>query len=353
MRRSEHNLANFFNQAPVGLVWLSPDGTILRTNQAQLDLLGCPAQDCLGHAFTKFCVDASQAAGLLERLAAKKTVRYFRLDMRSKDGAIHHMLLDAVSFLANAVSFWRGNQFRYSAVFVRDITDRVMLEREVMQSGERESRRIAQDLHDGLGQLLAGTAHMAGALQKSLAVKSRPEARQMSRILRTINEALAQARDLSRGLHPVESETNGLMVALQSLAARTQSIFQVRCLFTCRRPVLMEDNTVATHLFRIAQEAVGNALKHAKPKRIDICLAGTPERVHLAIKDNGAGMPGRQRTKPGMGLRIMRHRAGMINGTLVIQNEPRGGTTILCTMPLPAAGASSLPDRAPSTVEFI
>jgi PAS domain S-box-containing protein len=343
MRRSEHNLANFFNEAPIGLVWLSPNGTILRTNQAQLDLLGCAAQDCLGHAFSEFCLDASQAAGLLERLAAKKTVQNFRLDMRSKDGAMRHMLLDADSFLADAVSFWKGNQFRYSAVFVRDITDRVMLEREVMQTGERESRRIAQDLHDGLGQLLAGTAHMAAALQKNLAVKSRPEGRQMNRILKAINEAIAQARDLSRGLHPVEPETNGLMVALQSLAVRIQSLFHVRCLFSCRRAVLIEDNTVATHLFRIAQEAVSNAIKHAKPRRIDIILTATPHRIHLAVRDNGAGMPARLRNKSGMGLRIMRHRAGIINGSLAIQKEPRGGTTILCTIPVPAPGLSKPP----------
>ena len=125
-----------------------------------------------------------------------------------------------------------------------------------------------------------------------------------------INEAIVQTRNLARGLHPVEPEQNGLMVALESLAARTKYLFQVRCHFTCRRPVLVEDNTVATHLYRIAQEAVTNAIKHGKPGRIEISLTETPGRINLAVKDDGSGMPARPRKKAGMGLRIMRYRAG-------------------------------------------
>jgi PAS domain S-box-containing protein len=338
MRRSEHNLTRFFNQAPVGLVWLSADGVILRANQAHLNLLGCPAQDCLDHSFAEFCVEPAQGRELLERLAAKKTVINHPLALRCKDGTIRHTLLDAVSFLADAVSFWKGNQFRYCAVFLRDITDRVKLEREILQASERESRRIAQDLHDGLGQLLAGTAHMANALQKDIAAKSRPQARQLDRVSKLIFEAIAQVRSLSRGLHPVEPESNGLMAALDSLAKRTETLFQTACRFTCRRPVLIQDNLVATHLFRIAQEAVSNAIHHGKAGRIEIRLAATPDNLQLAIQDNGAGMPARRRKSAGMGLRIMGYRAGMINGSLAIQSEPGGGTVIVCAMPLAGAG---------------
>ena len=247
--------------------------------------------------------------------------------------------MDAVSFLADSVSFWKDNPFRYSSVFLRDITGRVKLEAEILQAGERESRRIAQDLHDGLGQLLAGTAYMAGLLQQDLAAKSRPEARKMRRISRLICEAIAQARGLSRGLYPVEPEGNGLMAALDSLARRTQSLFQIGCRFTCRRPVLIQDNVVATHLFRIAQEAVSSAIKHGRAARIHISLAGTPDHIQLAIKDNGAGLSARPRKNPGMGLSIMRYRAGMMNGSLAIENVSNGGAAILCTVPLPGAGA--------------
>ena len=326
LRRSEHNLTGFFNQAPIGLVWLSAGGTILRVNQAQLDLLGYSAPDYLGRSFLEFCVEPSQGHELLERLAAKETVRNFRMTRRCKDGTIRHMLVDAVSLSSE-------DEFLYSSVFLRDITDRVKLEREILEASERESQRIAQDLHDGLGQLLAGTAHMANTLHRDLAAKSRPEARQLERILKLIYEAIAQARSLSRGLHPVESESNGLMVALESLAARTKSLFQITCRFTCKQPVLIADNAVATHLYRIAQEAVSNAIRHGKPGRIEISLSKTPEQITLTIKDDGPGMPARSRRSAGMGLRIMRSRAGMMSGSLAIENQADGGVAVVCTVP--------------------
>lgn len=340
LRRSEHHLANFFNQAPIGLVWLSSGGTILRANLAQLDLLGYATADYLGHAFTKFCGEPSQGLELLKRLAAKETVSNFPMTRRRQDGTIRHVLVDA-----NSV--WSDNQFQYSSIFLRDISDRIELEREILQVGEREHRRIAQDLHDGLGQLLVGAAYLTSNLRQDLAAKSLPEVRPLARILEVINEAIAQTRNLAQGLHPVEPEPNGLMVALETLAARTNKLFHVSCSFTCRQPVLIQDNTVATHLFRIAQEAITNAIKHGKPGRIDICLTETPERINLAIRDNGTGVPARQQKKPGMGLRIMRYRAGMIGGSLAIQKEADGGTVIVCTVQTSGADVGNHPEDHP------
>ena len=259
--RSEHHLSNFFNQAPIGLVWLSASGTVLRANQTQLDLLGCSAEEYMGHSFLEFCTEASHGHELLEQLAKKETVRNLRMTRKRKDGAIVHVLVDANSF-------WSENEFQHSSVFLRDITDRLKLEREVLHVSEREHRRIAQDLHDGLGQLLVGTVYLINTLQKDLAAKSVPEARRLTRIMEVINEAIWQTRNLARGLHPVEPEPNGLMAALETLAVRTKKMFRVPCHFTCRRPVLVTDNAVVTHLFRIAQEAVTNAIKHASPGNI-------------------------------------------------------------------------------------
>jgi len=330
LRRSEQNLAVFFNQAPIGLLWLSTGGIIVRTNQAQLDLTGHTAEEYLGQSFIKLGGDKVQGTELLRRLAAKETVRNFPMSWRCRDGTVRHVLVDANSF-------WRDTQFQYSSIFLRDITDRVKLEREVLQAGEQEHRRIGQDLHDGLGQVLAGAAYLSGTLRKDLAAKSLPEARQIRRIHEVINEAIVQTRSLARGLHPVEAEPNGLMVALAALAARTKKLFHTGCRFNCPRPVLIQDNAVATHLFRIAQEAVTNAIKHGKPSRIEISLARTSGQVSLAVKNNGTGMAARPK-KPGVGLRIMRYRAGMIGGTLAIQKVARGGTAVICTLHLSGTG---------------
>ena len=328
LRRSEHHLSNFFNHAPIGLVWLSPSGTILRANQAQLNLIGYEAEAYLGHSFIEFCGEPAQGLELLKRLATKETVRNFPMTRRCKDGTIRHVLVDANSF-------WSDEQFQYSSIFLRDVTEIVKLERENLQISEREQRRMAQDLHDGLGQVLVGAAYLAGILRQDLAAKALPEARRLGRILEVINDAIAQTRNLAHGLHPVEPEPNGLMAALETLAARTRKLFQVGCHFNCRRPVLVEDNVMATHLFRIAQEAITNAIKHGKPGRIEISLTEIPGRISLAIWNDGSGMPRRQQKKMGMGLRIMSYRAGMIGGTLAIQKEVAGGTTIVCTVPGP------------------
>jgi PAS domain S-box-containing protein len=339
LRRSEHNLTTFFNQAPIGLLWLSAGGTILRANQAQLDLLGYSAEEYVGHFFLDFCTESPQTRGFLERLGQKETVRNLPMSCRCKNGSIRHVLVDAISF-------WGEDQSQYASVFLRDITDRIEMETEILQVGDREHRRIAQDLHDGLGQLLAGTAYLTGTLRQKLAAKSLPEARPLGRILEVINEAIDLTRSLARGMHPVEPEPNGLMSALQTLSNRTEKLFHIHCHFSCPRPVLIGNNVVATHLFRIAQEAITNAIKHGRAKRINIVLNETPGRIMLAVKDNGTGITERRQKKSGMGLRIMRYRAGIIGGSLAVQKEGSAGTTVVCTVHLSGDSSAS---KAPST----
>ena len=341
LKRSEQNLSNFFDQAPIGLVWLSASGTILRANRAQLDLLGYYAEEYLGHAFTEFSAELSQGQELLERLAVGETVRNMPMTRRCKDGTVRHVLVDANTF-------WSDGEFQYSSIFLRDITDRVQLEREILQVGEREYRRIAQDLHDGLGQLLAGTAYLAGSLRHELTTQGLSGVDLVERIQEVIKEAISVTRSLARGLHPVEPEPNGLIVALQGLATRTRNLFGVSCRFSCPRPVLIKENSAATHLFRIAQEAVTNAIKHAQAKRVNIRLAETPTGVQLSVRDNGHGMPVRPRKTPGVGLRIMRYRAGMIGGTLTLRTVPGNGTAVVCTVQIPTL-IKPEPDRNRTT----
>jgi len=276
---------------------------------------------------------------LFERLAANELVSNLRMPLRHKDGTIRLVLVDAQSL-------WNEGQFLYSSIFSRDITERVNFEREILEIGERERRRIAHDLHDDLGQLLVGIAFLASSLRQDLAAKSVPEVRQLDRLLRVLDDAIGQTRSLARGLHPVKPEPEGLMVALKDLVSRSKSLFNIGCRFTCRQPVLIEDSSTATHLYRIAQEAVTNAIKHGKPSRIEISLTRTPSRINLIVKDNGVGKSAQPRKKRGMGLHIMRYRAGAIGGSLAIQKATGGGTTVVCSVHESAAIPTNRPDRA-------
>jgi signal transduction histidine kinase len=219
--------------------------------------------------------------------------------------------------------------------------ERKQLEAEVLQISDREQQRIARDLHDGLGQLLSGTVHLANVLQLELAEQALPEAAEALRILELLNLAVSETRTLARGLYPVRPEANGLVAALQELAARTQELFKVGCRLRCGKPVLVADKAVATHLYRIAQEAVANAIKHGHPSQIQITLAATYQRIVLTIRDNGIGLkteaPGAGRK--GMGMRIMQYRAEMIGATLRIEPARSRGLAVICTVSLHPAPA--------------
>jgi len=217
---------------------------------------------------------------------------------------------------------------------VRDLTERARLEQEVLNISDWERRRIAQDLHDGLGQLLVGAGYLADTLRQDMAAKSEPWVPRLNRIQEAMNAAGKQARDVARGVQPVEPEPNGLMTALAKLAQQTSEIFCVRCDFKCHPPVSIEDRQTGTHLFRVAQESVTNAIKHGRAKRISLRLTRTPKQITLAIKNDGVGLVSWRQKKAGMGLRIMHYRAGIIGGTLTINKKSVIGTTVTCRVPV-------------------
>lgn len=214
---------------------------------------------------------------------------------------------------------------------VTDITDRKRLEAEILRISEREQRRIAQDLHDGLGQELTGAWCLCEGLRKDLESESSAAAEGAARLSKLLKSAVAHTRSLARGLHPVAAEPDGLMVALRELAERAEALFRVECEFKCEPPVRLADERVATHLYRIAQEAVTNAIKHGRAKRIEIALTATPELMMLAVSDDGVGFLEVARG-PGLGMQIMTHRAGLVGGTLLVQHREAGGVKIVCVL---------------------
>lgn len=213
------------------------------------------------------------------------------------------------------------------------------LEQEILDAGDAERRRIGQDLHDGLGQHLTGVAFLSKALQEKLSAQSLPEASDATKIARLVSESIGQTRALAKGLAPLGLEDGGLAGALSQLAASTSSVFGIECSCSAEQFTDLPDLPVATHLFRIAQEALSNAVRHGQATRINMRLDAVDEgrRLRLQIEDNGKGMNGRNELG-GMGLQIMGFRARMIGGALEISSSPTtGGTVITCEAPFPAA----------------
>jgi len=211
----------------------------------------------------------------------------------------------------------------------RDITERRRLERELLEISNREQRRIGHDLHDGVCQQLAAIAYRVDILGDQLSAKGAAEAREAEKIGTLINEATAQARSVARGLFPVRLEENGLISALEELAATSSRRFRTVCHFQPPAPPLTVDSEAALHLYYIAQEAILNAVRHGHPARVEVTLHNDGAQARLSVRDNGTGFqPGSPRS--GMGIRIMRYRAKVIGATLDVHSRPGEGTEVIC-----------------------
>lgn len=214
----------------------------------------------------------------------------------------------------------------------REIHQRIRLEKELLEASEREQRRIGHDLHDSLGQHLTATALAGKVLVKKLADKSLPEAAAADRLVVMMEQSIELTRKLARSLHPIELERNGLASALQNLAANIANAFSVSCRFENSGEAISIGPEKEIHLYRIAQEAVSNAIRHGRARNVIISLDSVGEKIMLVVTDNGAGLPPDARMEQGMGLRIMEYRADMIGATFDIQNLPAGGTRAVCIL---------------------
>jgi len=212
----------------------------------------------------------------------------------------------------------------------RDITERKRLERELLEISNREQRRIGHDLHDGVCQQLVGISYLTETLADRLQEKGAAESAEVERINYLLNNTLLQTRGVARGLFPVRLEENGLVSALEELAANASQLFQLDCRFVCEHPPAFVENTIALHLYYIVQEAIANAAKHGKAKSVVITLDPVNDRFALMIKDDGAGFSVNGARQTGMGLRIMDYRARVIGATLEVKSRPGAGTQLTC-----------------------
>lgn len=223
-----------------------------------------------------------------------------------------------------------GRSVRYVGVAF-DITHRKKLEREVLEIAEREQWRIGQELHDSIGQELTGLGLMANALQQGLsaAAQKNPIA---PRLVEGIDRVHQQIRILSRGLVPVQVEAKGLWAALDDLTDTVSKQTGVSVTFDCPERCEVADHTRAKELFRIAQEAVSNALRHGRPQHIRVSLLSADEGLSLSIADDGVGISDQAADAAGMGLRIMEYRAEQIGGALYVRPAEGGGTVVTCSI---------------------
>ena len=328
LRDREARLHAILETAVEGIITIDERGIIESLNAAAETIFGYSADEIIGRN-VKVLMPApyrQQHDGYLSNYLRTGHARIIGIGRevvgQRKDGTVFPMEL--------SVSEVKLEERRLFTGFVRDITERKRLEREILEISDREQRRIGQGLHDGLCQHLAGIELLSQVLEQKLAKKSHPTASQAGRIAEHVREAIAQTRMLARGLSPVSMEANGLMSALEELTKTITELFDIECRFECEETMLISDNAAATHLYRIAQEAINNAIKHGKARKIVVALEPYKSNNRLRITDNGTGFPKELNDHSGMGLQIMKYRAGMIGASLEIQRADGKGTSVIC-----------------------
>jgi signal transduction histidine kinase len=209
------------------------------------------------------------------------------------------------------------------------------LQKELLEITDTEQRRIGHDLHDGLGQHLTGIAFMSKLLEQRLASKAIAETEDARKIAGLVNKAIGWTRDLARGLAPVDLDRDeGLDSALRQLTEATGELYGAHCSFESVGAEPFRNPPVAIHLYRIAQEAMNNAIKHGRPQSVMVRLTRRGGEIRISVEDDGIGFDPISVRSGGMGLRIMRYRAKMISGRLEVRKREGGGTVVACSCAL-------------------
>jgi signal transduction histidine kinase len=336
LREHDNILGSILNSMGDGVIVVSGDGRILVFNPAAEKLLGANA---IGRNARQWAVETDALLaeggggeatrhGPLSLAVSGRGSSVTEFPVRSSDDE-ENLILGLTVLPLEAY----GNKPAGVAVVVANLTAKRSLEKKIAEASERVQRRIGRDLHDGVCQHLVGVAFAAGTLQSSLEDIPLPrEAAAAGEIAALINDAITEARNLAHGLYPA-SLNEGIAMALMSLAGTTGARTGIHTEANIADSLPLPNPVTSTHLYRIAQEAVSNACRHAAPKLIHISLNSTGEQLRLVVEDDGRGFDSSIQTSGGIGLNLMRHRAALLGGTIEIDTNPGSGTRVTCFIP--------------------
>ena len=247
---------------------------------------------------------------------------------QKKDGSQFPVYLSVVEVKLQHTHLFAG--------LIMDMTTQQKLQREVLAIPAREQQRIGEELHDGVGQQLTGLSMLAQSLLNKTSAPDHDKAEHdlAEQLANGLHDALTQVRALSRGLVPVQIYADGFMISLREITENIEKQSNIPIKLKIDNTVLVFDDAVATHLYRIVQESLNNAVKHADASEIEVSLKIDDDHGVLEIKDDGIGIPINLDNSSGLGLSIMRHRCGLFNGEITINPEGHQGTRVCCRFPL-------------------
>jgi PAS domain S-box-containing protein len=319
-------LLHFFNQSPDLLCISGFDGIFKRLNPAWSLLLGWTNEELRARPFLDFVHPDDHPATLavMNQLDTRAATFSFENRYRCKDGSWKWLRWTASPLLDQ----------REIYAIARDVTRKKHLELQILAAGENEQQRISRDLHDSLGPHLAAIRYAATFLANELRQRAPASATKADQIGEMAGEAVTIARDLARGIFPVQLAGLGLALALEELADTTSRQTKMRVIFSQTGDTRPTDLANDLHLYRIAQEALNNVAQHSAAHHVTLILNHGESALRLSVADDGQGLPHSPRDARGMGLDSMRYRAHALGGKLIIESLPHEGTIVTCEIPI-------------------
>jgi len=326
--KSMARLAAVVEASGDAIVTLSTDDTILSWNPGAEKMYGYLASEAVGQTIS-FLIPSDRTEefrAIREKMRRGESVQQVQTVRLRKGGQAVSVLL-SIDALKDA-----DGAFTSYATTSHDITESRRLEQDLLHAVEIEQKRIGQDLHDSLGQQLLAVSFLCNVLRKKLTTRAAPEAAEAAHIEDLLNETKMNLRKLTHNLHAADLEQRGLGGSLKDLVDHVQENSSISCRFEGEEGLTLFDRILSENLYRLAQEALNNAVKHSFAKEIIVSLRKEGDLLTLTIRDSGIGLPERLSEAAGLGLRTMRFRANVIGGSLDVGRHPEGGTVIRCSV---------------------
>jgi PAS domain S-box-containing protein len=312
---------------------IGPDGHVTYVSPASKRILGYSPSEVIGRPITDFMLpeDAPAVCESVRHRYAKGNAETNEARVRTKSGRVRWIRATGKAMRAGSeVATIRGVAF--------DVTEERALQQRLNDAAAEEQRRIGHDLHDGLGQELAGISCLLTTVQQKLTERGLPEREDVAKVIRLLDDVRAQTRSLANLLIPVAGEAGGLARALERLAEHVEEAYGIACSVRVCEGVTAGNGATATYLYRIVQEAVSNAVRHGKADSVLISLCLRDGMCELTVADDGIGMPDGEKEPEGFGLKTISHRAQCMGGRAEIARGSNGGTLVrVCFPNSPAA----------------
>ena len=329
LEMTQLRLQKIFDTAQDAIAYAEVTGQILEFNHAFATMTGYSAAELRSMTYQQLTPPEfhEQDRRIIAAILQTGETARFKKEYFRKDG----------TRVPVAITVWpirdQTGHWTTLAAVMTDVAAQQRLEREILEVSDSERRRIGQDLHDSLCQMLTGITFAVGSLEERLAPENLPAAKSAHEISELLRQANHEARNIARGLYPVELAGGSLPAALQRFVVETNKTSKTHCELVCPADWELLDKTRALHLYRIVQEAVANALRHGAPTAITITLRRDATEIQLAVANNGHDWTDAPAQTGGIGLSIMTYRARLLGGQLQICRGELGGTLVTVSLP--------------------